>query len=58
MTKKLQKLKANMLVIMDLTQNYYKQMLSSLKIIDFDSSYVTGKSHFEEDGEKNYLVFQ
>ena len=24
----------------------------------FDSSYVIGKSHFEEDGTQNYLVFQ
>ena len=24
----------------------------------FDSSYFRGKSHFEEDGTQNYLVFQ
>ena len=24
----------------------------------FDSSYFTGKSHFEEDGTQNYLLFQ
>ena len=24
----------------------------------FDSSYLIGKSHFEEDGTQNYLVFQ
>ena len=24
----------------------------------FDSSYYNGKSHFEEDGTQNYLVFQ
>ena len=24
----------------------------------FDSSYFIGKSHFEEDGTQNYLVFQ
>ena len=24
----------------------------------FDSSYFTGKSHFDEDGTQNYLVFQ
>ena len=24
----------------------------------FDSSYFIGKSHFEEDGTHNYLVFQ
>ena len=30
--------------------------LKKLKI--FDSSYFIGKSHFEEDGTQNYLVFQ
>ena len=30
--------------------------LKNLKM--FDSSYCTGKSHFEEDGTQNYLVFQ
>ena len=30
--------------------------LNKLKI--FDSSYFIGKSHFEEDGAENYLVFQ
>ena len=30
--------------------------LNKLKI--FDSSYFIGKSHFEEDGTQNYLVFQ
>ena len=25
---------------------------------NFDSSYFIGKSHFEEDGSQNYLVFQ
>ena len=30
--------------------------LSKLKT--FDSTYFTGKSHFEEDGTQNYLVFQ
>ena len=29
--------------------------LKNLKI--FDSSYFVGKSHFEEDGTQNYLVF-
>ena len=33
-----------------------KDELNKLKT--FDSSYVTGKSHFEEDGTQNYLVFQ
>ena len=28
------------------------------KIKAFDSSYFIGKSHFEEDGTQNYLVFQ
>ena len=33
-----------------------KNKLNKLKI--FDSSYFIGKSHFEEDGTQNYLVFQ
>ena len=28
------------------------------KLQTFDSIYVRGKSHFEEDGAQNYLVFQ
>ena len=28
------------------------------KLHTFDSSYFKGKSHFEEDGVQNYLVFQ
>ena len=28
------------------------------KLKTFDSSYFTGKSHFEEDGTQNYLAFQ
>ena len=28
------------------------------KLKTFDSSYFVGKSHFEEDGKQNYLVFQ
>ena len=28
------------------------------KLKTFDSSYFIGKSHFEEDGVMNYLVFQ
>ena len=28
------------------------------KIKTFDSSYFIGKSHFEEDGAQNYLVYQ
>ena len=31
---------------------------SELKLKTFDSSYFIGKSHFEEDGTQNYLVFQ
>ena len=33
-----------------------KNQLNNLKT--FDSSYFIGKSHFEEDGTQNYLVFQ
>ena len=33
-----------------------KHLLNKLKT--FDSSYFIGKSHFEEDGVQNYLVFQ
>ena len=33
-----------------------KNELNKLK--NFDSSYFTGKSHFQEDGTQNYLVFQ
>ena len=33
-----------------------KNELNKLK--NFDSSYFIGKSHFEEDGTQNYLVFQ
>ena len=70
MIQKLQKLKASML---DVTQNYHKQMLLqkeilmqkllSLKIIlkklqTFDFSYFRGKSHFEKGGTQNDLVFQ
>ena len=28
------------------------------KLKNFDLSYFIGKSHFEEDGTQNYLVFQ
>ena len=28
------------------------------KLKTFDSSYFMGKSHFDEDGTQNYLVFQ
>ena len=44
-----------------ITSNKLKHLLvenelKKLKI--FDSSYIIGKSHFEEDGTPNYLVFQ
>ena len=35
---------------------FVENELNKLKI--FDSSYFIGKSHFEEDGVQNYLVFQ
>ena len=35
-----------------IVKNEYK------KLKTFDSSYFRGKSHFEEDGTQNYLVFQ
>ena len=43
-----------------ITQNKTKHLLveSELnKLKTFDSSYFIGKSHFEEDGTQNYLVF-
>ena len=75
MTQKLQKLKTNMLVILDLTQNllqaqanFITKKIFDAKIIElqnnikklqtFDSSYFRGKSHFEEDGAQNCLIFQ
>ena len=44
-----------------ITSNKSKHLLieSELKKLKtFDSSYFIGKSHFEEDGTQNYLVFQ
>ena len=35
---------------------FAKDELNKLKT--FHSSYFVGKSHFEEDGTQNYLVFQ
>ena len=29
-----------------------------MKLQTFDSSYFQGKSHFEDDGTQNHLVFQ
>ena len=43
------------------TSNKTKHLLieNELKILKtFDLSYFKGKSHFEEDGTQNYLVFQ
>ena len=43
------------------TQNKSKHLLVEnelKKLKTFDSSYFIGKSHFEEDGTQNYLVFQ
>ena len=34
----------------------FKNELNRLKT--FDSGYFNGKSHFEEDGTQNYLIFQ
>ena len=47
--------------IRKITQNKTKYLLPENelnKLKSFDSSYFIGKSHFEEDGTKNYLVFQ
>ena len=44
-----------------ITQNKTKHMLVENelnKLKTFDSSYFIGKSHFEEDGVRNYLIFQ
>ena len=44
-----------------ITANKSKNLLveNELKRLKtFDSSYFIGKSHFEEDGTQNYLVFQ
>ena len=43
------------------TENKTKHLLVEnkfKKLKTFDSSYYIGKSHFEEDGTQNYLVFQ
>ena len=45
LTEKLRKIKQN------IVQN-------ELKLKTFDSGYFIGKSHFEEDGTQNYIVFQ
>ena len=44
-----------------ITQNKTKPLLAENKLNKwkvFDSSYFIGKSHFDEDGTQNYLVFQ
>ena len=44
-----------------ITQNKTKNLLAENelnKFKTFDSGYFIGKSHFEEDGTQNYLVFQ
>ena len=44
-----------------ITENKTKHLLVEnelKKLKTFDSSYFRGKSHFEEDGTQNYLVFQ
>ena len=44
-----------------ITENKTKRLLVQNelnKLKTFDSSYFIGKSHFEEDGTQNYLVFQ
>ena len=44
-----------------ITQNKTKHLLLENelnKLKTFDSSYFVGKSHFEEHGTQNYLVFQ
>ena len=44
-----------------ITENKTKYLLVQNelnKLKAFDSGYFIGKSHFEEDGAQNYLVFQ
>ena len=44
-----------------ITENKTKHLLVENelnKLKTFDSSYIIGKSHFEEDGTQNYLVFE
>ena len=48
--------------LISLNKNYKKTLLfaeNELKMLQtFDSTYFRGKSHFEEDSTRNYLVFQ
>ena len=39
-------------------QNIYLLKINLKKLKTFELSYCIGKSHFEEDGRQNYLVFQ
>ena len=41
-----------------ITQNKTKHLHVENELKTFDSSYIISKSHFEEDGTQNYLVFQ
>ena len=41
-----------------MNQNTYSLKIELKKLKTFDSSYFIRKGHFEEDGIKNYLVFQ
>ena len=41
-----------------LTEKFHKINQNIFLLKTFDSSYFIGKSHFEEDGVQNYLVFQ
>ena len=44
-----------------ITQNKTKHLLIENelnKLKTFDSDYFIGKTHFEEDGTQNYLIFQ
>ena len=73
MTKKLQKLKkkhvsntgfdaklaqANVITKRNFDAKIIELENNIKKLQTFDSSYFRGKSHFEEDGVQNYLVFQ
>ena len=40
-----------------ITKNKSKHLLDENEWNQCDSSYFIGKSHFEEDGAQNYLVF-
>ena len=44
--------------LLKIKQNNYLLKMNWINLKTFDSSYFIGKSHFEEDGTQNYLVFQ